>query len=81
MLSFWRATANKKCYKNWFGGLIAGFFVEGGLYDDSPMLKILNDNIFANADPVFSKDFHMGITDFNEGVYVDLSNQNFTGNK
>ena len=74
MLSFWRLTANKLCYKSWLGGVIAGFFVEGGLYDDSPMLKILDENVFVNGDPVFFRDFHMGITDFNEGIYVDLNN-------
>jgi hypothetical protein len=41
MLAFWRYTGANKLYKNWFGGVVTGFFVEGGLYNPEPLHRFI----------------------------------------
>lgn len=41
--SMWRASANTKLYKNWFGGIARGLFYEGGLYNSAPMEDFIKE--------------------------------------
>ena len=35
MISYWQNASNSKLYKDWLGGIVQGFAVEGGLYNDA----------------------------------------------
>jgi len=62
-------------FKDWFGGIARGFFVEDGLYDSSPLEAFLKRE-FDNVTP--KRNVDIGIVDINSGRYVDFSSSNIT---
>lgn len=73
MLQFWKDAANTKLYKEWVGGVTSGLFVEGGLYNNEPMLGFLKD-WFADSD--FKRPVNVGITNAENGELVDWNETN-----
>jgi len=73
MLSFWKDAANTKLYKEWVGGVTSGLFVEGGLYNNEPMLTFLQD-WFNDLD--FQRPVNVGITNAENGELVDWNETN-----
>uniref|UniRef100_A0A7S1PFH2 PNPLA domain-containing protein n=1 Tax=Percolomonas cosmopolitus TaxID=63605 RepID=A0A7S1PFH2_9EUKA len=46
LLDRWRKTTKDDIYKNWFpGGIVEGFSLKSGLFDTSPLLNYLKENI------------------------------------
>lgn len=41
MEQFWKDFGVAKLYQNWWGGIVAGLFSAGGIYDNSPMRDFL----------------------------------------
>lgn len=67
MTSFWRDAASTKLYQNWWGGVVAGLFTAGGIYDDAPLYDFLKKR-FLNHE-TFQRDVAVGIVDVLEGDY------------
>lgn len=75
MKQFWTDFSNQKVYQDWFGGITTGLLVMGGLYDNSPMKTILQ-NEFKNTQ--INRDVYIGITDALKGKYQEFSKDNIT---
>lgn len=41
MSKFWMDAASTKLYQNWWGGVVAGLFTAGGVYDNAPLVDFL----------------------------------------
>lgn len=67
MVKFWRDAAATKLYQNWWGGIVAGLFTAGGIYDDAPMFDFLKQR-FLNTE-TFQREVAVGIVDVLEGDY------------
>jgi predicted acylesterase/phospholipase RssA len=75
MKQFWLDAGNSKLYQNWWGGVIAGLFTAGGIYDSAPLLEFLKKEI---TDITMNRLLNMGIVDVVKGNYVDFTEANIT---
>lgn len=76
MEQFWRDAAHNSLYKNWFGGIARGLFMEGGLYNSAPLEDFLKKEF--KDTKTFHRSLDMGITDVIDGSYQDFSDTNIT---
>ena len=75
MKKFWTDAGNTKLYQDWFGGIVNGLLLQGGLYDNSP-LKAFIQKEFANTN--IHRDIAIGIVDALKGSYQEFSEANIT---
>lgn len=45
MQKFWLDAGNNKLYQEWYGGVVTGLLLKGGLYDNSPLKDFLKKEI------------------------------------
>ena len=76
MEQFWTDAAHNKLYKDWFGGIARGLFMEGGLYNSAPLEDFLKKE-FKDTKAVH-RSMDIGITDVIDGSYQDFSDANIT---
>jgi hypothetical protein len=43
MKQFWLAGGRTPLFDDWYGGIVTGLTLEGGLYDPSPLKDFLNE--------------------------------------
>ncbi|CDW78254.1 patatin-like phospholipase family protein [Stylonychia lemnae] len=76
MIKFWTDGVKAKLYQNWWGGVIAGLFTAGGIYDNSPLTQFLQTQF--NDPQTFERDLSIGLVDSIEGQYKSFQNKDFT---
>ena len=76
MTKFWRDAASTKLYQNWWGGVVAGLFTAGGIYDNTPLISFLKTQ-FLN-DHQFYRDSSVGIVDVLEGSFRTFNSQDMS---
>lgn len=67
MIKFWKDAGNAKLYQNWWGGVIAGLFTAGGLYDNMPLYNFLTTEFTQHMN--LQRELNIGITDVLSGQY------------
>jgi predicted acylesterase/phospholipase RssA len=70
MIQFWTDAANSKLYQNWWGGVIAGLFTAGGIYDNSPLYDFLTKEFSQHM--ALKRELAIGITDVLSGQYANF---------
>lgn len=66
LVSIWRSVnSSSDIYKEWDGGLIAGFLFHSGIYNTAPLQVFLRDNFLY---PI-SRNFSVGSTNFDTGLF------------
>jgi predicted acylesterase/phospholipase RssA len=68
---FWLDAASNSLYKNWFGGILQGLTLEGGLYNSAPLKDFLADQ--TKDISKMERDVDLGIVDVLDGLYKDFS--------
>lgn len=76
MEQFWTDAAHNKLYKDWFGGIARGLFMEGGLYNSAPLEDFLKKEFKDTT--TLHRMMDIGITDVIDGSYQDFSDANIT---
>lgn len=76
MQKFWRDAASTKLYQNWWGGVVAGLFTAGGIYDNTPLISFLKTQ-FLN-DNQFYRDSSVGIVDVLEGSFGTFNSKDMS---
>lgn len=73
---FWLNAASSTLYKNWFGGILQGLTLEGGLYNSAPLKDFLTEEMSDITS--MERDVDLGIVDVLDGLYKDFSAANLT---
>jgi predicted acylesterase/phospholipase RssA len=73
--SFWTDAGRTDLYKSWLGGVVRGLFFEGGIYNSKPLEDFIKKE-FKDVSPKRAMD--IGITNVQDGSYVDFSDKNVT---
>jgi len=63
--------ASSPLYKNWFGGILEGLTLKGGLYNSAPLRDFLADQ--TKDITKMQRDVDLGIVDVLDGLYKDFS--------
>jgi len=78
MEQFWTAAGSTKLYQDWWGGVVAGLFDAGGIYDDSPLLSFLTQQ-FSDL-PQVQREVTVGLTDVLSGEFKEFQEDVLSNN-